>query len=123
MWSIRTRTFLEEQGYDIWYLVFIGYNATKKAKTTTKKKLKKNKNIAMDFILEGLYDSIKDKVSKCSSTKELCDKLHDIYSSPITNSKNGKEDVGTKQEESCSSCQTDSEEEEYVINKKYVFFL
>jgi hypothetical protein len=66
----------------------------------------------MDFILEGLYDSVKDKVGKCSSTKELWDKLHNIYSSPITESENAKEDAGTEQEERCSSCQTDSEEEE-----------
>jgi hypothetical protein len=75
----------------------------------------------MDFILEGLYDSVKDKVGKRSSAKELWDKLHDIYSSPITDSENGKEDVGIEQEERCSSCQTDSEEEEYVINRSIVF--
>jgi hypothetical protein len=76
----------------------------------------------MDFILEGLYDSVKDKVGKCSSTKELWDKLHNIYSSPITESENVKEDAGTDQEERCSSCQTDSEDEEYIINKSMLFF-
>jgi hypothetical protein len=75
----------------------------------------------MDFILEGLYDSVKDKVGKCSSTKELWDKLHNIYSSPIIESENAKEDVGTEQEEICSSCQTDSEEEEYEINRSMFF--
>jgi hypothetical protein len=39
--------------------------------------------------------------------------LHGIYSSPIVDSKNAKEDADTEQEERCSSCQTDSEEEEY----------
>jgi hypothetical protein len=29
MWSIRKRTFLKAQGYDIWYSVVTGYNATK----------------------------------------------------------------------------------------------
>jgi hypothetical protein len=38
---------------------------------------------------------IREKVGKCSSAKELWDKLHNIYSSPITESKNVKEDVGT----------------------------
>jgi hypothetical protein len=33
----------------------------------------------MDFILEGLCDSVKDKVGQCSSTKELWDKLHNLY--------------------------------------------
>jgi hypothetical protein len=122
MWSIRIRTFLEAQRYDILYSFVTGYNATKKAKTTSKKELKKNKKIAMDFILEGIYDSIKDKVGKCSSTKELWDKLHDIYSSPIIESKNAKEGAGTEHEERCSSCQTDSKEEEYIINISMLFF-
>jgi hypothetical protein len=59
MWSIGTRTFLEAQGYDIWYLVVIGYNATKKPKTKAKKELKKNNKIAMDFIWEGLPDPVR----------------------------------------------------------------
>jgi hypothetical protein len=89
------------------------YNGTKKPKTTTKKELKKNNKIAMDFILQGLYDLVKDKVGKCSSTRELWDKLHNIYSSsPIIESKIAKEDTNTKQEERCSSRQTYSKEEE-----------
>jgi hypothetical protein len=60
----------------------------------------------MDVILEGLYDPVKDKVSKCSSAKEIWDMLHNIYSSPITELENAKEDVRTKQEERYSSCQT-----------------
>jgi hypothetical protein len=47
----------------------------------------------MDFIMEGLCDSTKEKVGKCSSTKELQDNLHDIYSSPIIESENAKDDV------------------------------
>jgi hypothetical protein len=44
----------------------------------------------MDFILEGLPDSVKEKVGKCSSAKELWDKLHNIYfeESPITKPEN-----------------------------------
>ena len=44
----------------------------------------------MDFIWEGLPNPVREKVGKCSSTKELWDKLHDIYSSPIADSKNAK---------------------------------
>jgi hypothetical protein len=57
--------------------------------------LKKNKKIAMDFIWEGLPKLVREKVGKCSSAKELWYKLHDIYSSPITDSKNSKEYVDT----------------------------
>jgi hypothetical protein len=60
----------------------------------------------MDFIWEGLPDPVREKVGKCSSTKEIWDKLHDIYFSPITKLEFSKEDTGTKQEEICSSCQT-----------------
>jgi hypothetical protein len=79
--------------------------------------LKKNKKIAMDFILEGLPDLVREKVGKCSSTKELWDKLHDIYFSPIKELEFSKEDTGTKHEEICSSCQIDSEEEECEVTK------
>jgi hypothetical protein len=33
----------------------------------------------MDSILDGLSDSVKVKVGKCSSTKELWDKLYNLY--------------------------------------------
>jgi hypothetical protein len=75
--------------------------------------LKKNNKIAMDFIWEGLPNLVREKVGKCSSTKKLWDKLHNLYYSPITESKNAKEDAGTEQEEIFSSCQRNSEEEEY----------
>jgi hypothetical protein len=61
--------------------------------------------------MEGLRDSERDKVGKCSSAKEIWNKLHNIYSSPITDSENAKQYAGTKQEERCSSFQIDSEEE------------
>jgi hypothetical protein len=63
------------------------------AKTATKKELKKNNKIAMDFIWEGLPKLVREKVGKCSLAKEFWDKLHGIYSSPIADSKNAKEDA------------------------------
>jgi hypothetical protein len=87
------------------------------AKTATKKELKKNNKIAMDFIWEGLTNPLSENVGKCSSTKELWDKLHGIYSSPIADSENAKEDADTNQEELCSPCQTDSEDEKYIITR------
>jgi hypothetical protein len=65
-------------------------NATKKSNTTIKKELKKNNKIAIDFIWEGLLDLVREKVGKCSSAKEIWDKLHDIYFSPITDSEFSK---------------------------------
>jgi hypothetical protein len=110
----KNEKFLKAQGYDVWYSVVTGYTTTKKPKTTTKKELKRNNKIAMDFIWEGLPDLVREKVGKCSSAKELWDKLHNLYfkESPITKPENAKEDARTKQEEICSSCQTDSKEED-----------
>ena len=75
----------------------------------------------MDLIQEGLPNLVREKVGKCSSAKELWDKLHFIYSSPIIDLENSKEDVDTDQEELCSPCQTDSEDEEYIINRGMLF--
>jgi hypothetical protein len=54
MWRNKMKTFLGAQGYDVWYSVVTGYTGSKKPKTATKKELKRNNKIAMDFILEGL---------------------------------------------------------------------
>jgi hypothetical protein len=110
MWSIRTKVFLHAQGHYIWLSVVRGYDRSKREKTAAKKELRKNKKIVMDFIWEGLPNLVRVKVGKCSSTKELWDKLHDIYSSPITDPENVKEDADTNQEELCSPCQEDSED-------------
>jgi hypothetical protein len=70
LWSCRMKVFLQEQGNEVWNSVVTRYTTTKKPpKTAAKKELKRNNKIAMDFILEGLHDSVKDKVGKCSSAK------------------------------------------------------
>jgi hypothetical protein len=47
----------------------IGYTATKKPKTASKKALKRNNKIEMDFICKGLPDLVREKVGKRSSVK------------------------------------------------------
>jgi hypothetical protein len=121
MWSIRMKVFLHAQGHYIWLSVVIGYDSSKREKTATKKELRKNKKIAMDFIWEGLPNLVREKIGKCSSSKELWDKLHEIYSSPIIDPENVKEDADTNQEELCSPCQEDSEYEEYIITRGMLF--
>jgi hypothetical protein len=86
MWSIRTKVFLQAWGHYIWLSVVTGYDSSKRAKIAAKKELRKNNKIAMDFIWEGLPNPVREKVGKFSSSKELWDKLHNIYSSPITDS-------------------------------------
>jgi hypothetical protein len=66
MWSIRTEVFLQAQGHYIWLSFVTGYDSSKRENTTAKKELKKNKKIAMDFIWEGLPNSVREKVGKFS---------------------------------------------------------
>jgi hypothetical protein len=66
MWNIRMKTFLQAHGFYVWKSVVTGYVASKKPKAATKKELKRNNKITMDFILEGLPDLVKDKVGQCS---------------------------------------------------------
>jgi hypothetical protein len=99
----------------VWQSIVTGYTTSNKPNTAAKKELKRNNKTEMDFILEGLPDPVKDKVEKCSSTKNLWDKLHNLYSKRshnITEPEHIKEDVGTEREGICSSCQTYSGEEE-----------
>jgi hypothetical protein len=69
LWSGRTKVFLQEQRYYIWLSVITGYDSSKREKTATKKELKKNNKIEMDFIWEGLPNPVREKVGKCSSSK------------------------------------------------------
>jgi hypothetical protein len=121
MWSGRTKLFLQAEGYYIWVSFVTGYDSSKSEKTAAKKELKKNNIMAMDFIWEGLRNPVREKVGKCSSSKELWVKLHDIYSLTIANLENVKEDAGIDQEEICSPCQIDSEDEEYIIKRGMLF--
>ena len=51
----------------------------KEIEDCSQKVIEKNNKMEMDFILEGLCDSIKDKVGQCSSSKELWDKQQNLY--------------------------------------------
>jgi hypothetical protein len=51
----------------------------KKPKTAAQKEAKRNNKLAIDTILDGLTDSVKSKVGSCASTKEIWDKLQDLY--------------------------------------------
>jgi hypothetical protein len=69
------RVFFQEHGFEIWNSIVSGYTTPKKhMKTTTKKELKRNHKMEMDFILDGLSHSVKFRVGQCASTKDICDK-------------------------------------------------
>jgi hypothetical protein len=67
MWSIRMKVFLHAHGHYIWLSVVTGYDSSKREKSATKKELRKNKKIAMDFIWGGLPNPVREKVGKFSS--------------------------------------------------------
>jgi hypothetical protein len=50
IWSRRMKVFLQAHEYDIFPPVLTRYDSSKREKITTKKELKKNKKIEMDFI-------------------------------------------------------------------------
>jgi hypothetical protein len=72
MWNLRMKVFIKSRGYDVWDSVVSRYTTSKKPpKTVAKRELKRNKNMEMYFILEGLSDQVKDKVGQCSLTKRF----------------------------------------------------
>ena len=72
-------TYLKGLGAYVWFLVASGYNALKKPKTAAQKEAKRNNKLAIDTILDGLKKSVKSKVGSCASSKDLWDKLQDLY--------------------------------------------
>jgi hypothetical protein len=79
-WSIRMKLFLQTQGVDIWQAVLNEY----KVPTTipidaTGKRLYESNSKPMYAILGGLAGSKFVKVMHCASTKEIWDKLKNVY--------------------------------------------
>jgi len=71
--------YLKSLRADVWFSVASGYNSLKKPKTAAQKEAKRNNKLAIDTILDGLTDSVKSKVGSCASSKEIWDKLQDLY--------------------------------------------
>jgi len=117
MCNIRIKTFLQEHGFYVSQLVVTWYTTSKKLKTTSKKELKRNNKISIDFILEGLRDVVKEKVGQNWSTKELWDNIHNISykETPLIiepeHVDQDEEDTETEQKERWSSCHTDPKQE------------
>jgi hypothetical protein len=78
-WSNIMKTYLKSLGEDVWFLVASGYNSLKKPNTAAQKEAKRNNKLTIDTILDGLTDSMKSKVGSCASSKEIWDKLQDLY--------------------------------------------
>jgi hypothetical protein len=51
----------------------------KKPKTAAQKEAKRNNKLTIDTILDGFTDLMKSKVGSCASSKDIWDKLQDLY--------------------------------------------
>jgi hypothetical protein len=71
VWKVRMRTALMAAGADVWNSVITGYSPPKKARTIAQKEAKKNNSIAMETILKGMTDSVKEKIGQHISAKDL----------------------------------------------------
>jgi hypothetical protein len=79
-WSIRMKTYIQAQGFEIWQSIVDGYTVPTVPPTNDKAvKLGQNNSKATNALLNGLSETIFTKVAHCKSTKEIWDKLRNIY--------------------------------------------
>jgi len=74
------KTYIQAHGFDVWWAVVDGYKAPPNpSKNKDGNKLEDNDSRARNDFLNGLTESIYTKVVNCESTKEIWDKLKNIY--------------------------------------------
>jgi hypothetical protein len=79
-WSIRMKTYIQAQGFEIWQSIVDGYTVPTVPPTNDKAvKLGQNNSKATNALLNGLSETIFTKVAHCKSAKEIWDKLRNIY--------------------------------------------
>jgi hypothetical protein len=79
-WSIRMKTYIQERGFEIWKSIVDGYTSPIVPSTNDKAmKLSQNNSKATNSLLNGLGESIFTNFAHCKSTKEIWDKLQNIY--------------------------------------------
>ena len=72
IWEARMRNFLQTQGIEVWKSVIDDSSMDEESKEYNAK--------AVKAILNGLPNSVKNNLGKCSSAKDIWDKLHDLHS-------------------------------------------
>jgi hypothetical protein len=80
-WSIRMKLYLQAQGTNIWKMIENTYNipSTTSATISTDRQYFGNNSKAMNTLLSGLTETVFVKVMHCETTKEISDKLRNIY--------------------------------------------
>jgi hypothetical protein len=75
-WSIRMKTYIQAQGFEIWQSIVDGYTTPTVPPTNDKAvKLGQNNSKDTNALLNGLSEMIFTKVAHCKSTKEIWNKL------------------------------------------------
>jgi hypothetical protein len=75
-WSIRMKTYIQAQGFEIWQSIVDGYTVPTVPPTDDKAmKLGQNNSKATNALLNGLSETIFTKVAHCKSAKDFWDKL------------------------------------------------
>jgi hypothetical protein len=78
--SIRMRTYIQAQGFQVWQSIVDGYTTPTVPPTNDKVvKLSENNYKATNALLNGLSDTVFTKVAHCKSAKEIWDRLQNIY--------------------------------------------
>ena len=106
VWKKRMSVYLLSLGCDVWNALISNYILPKRGRTTYHKDSKKNNSRAMEAILDGLPQPIKEKTVQCISTKELWVKLEKLYS------------VEQRAEGSLDIFENDSDDEEPYSHKE-----
>jgi hypothetical protein len=79
-WSISMKAYIQAYGFQVWQSIVDGYTTpTVPPRNEKAMKLDENNSKAINALLNGLSDTIFTKVAHCKSTKEIWDKLRNIY--------------------------------------------
>jgi hypothetical protein len=79
-WSVRMKTYIHAQGFQVWKSIVDGYTTPTVLPTNDKAvKLGENNSKAKNELLNGLNDMVFTKVAHCKYAKEIWDKLRNIY--------------------------------------------
>jgi hypothetical protein len=79
-WRKRMQTYLKNLGVYIWLSVFNGYKVLKNTPTDQdENKLMSCNSKSMHVIMSGLTPIVSSKVMGCNASKEVWDKLKNIY--------------------------------------------
>ena len=85
-WSTRMKLFLQAQGPDVWQIVKTGFTlpegVDEPMEPIERRKYVHNSK-AMSAILGGITKSYFVKVRHCTSTKDIWDKLNNIYEGDV----------------------------------------